>query len=77
MIRDAGALPLAFGARLTIVLAPVLAAATAVERTLESVFNMIEGSWHTMVVYPGCRMRWLKGEYPIGMLILKAESRVQ
>jgi hypothetical protein len=51
MIRDASALPLAVDARLTIVLAPVLAAATAVEWTLESIFNMIEGGWHTMVAY--------------------------
>lgn len=41
-------------------LAPVLAAATAVERTLESVFNMIEGGWPTMVAYLGGGMRWLK-----------------
>ena len=59
-IKDADALPLAVGANLTIVLAPVLAAATAVERTLESVFNMIGGSWHTMVAYLGRGMRWLK-----------------
>ena len=59
-IEDAEALPLAVGANLTIVLAPVLAAAAAVERTLESVFNTIEGSWRTMVAYLGRGMRWLK-----------------
>jgi len=66
-IQDAEASPLAVGASLTIVLAPVLAAAAAVERTLESVFNTIEGSWRTMVAYLGRGMRWLKN----------AESEVQ
>src|SRR5678816_957215 len=37
----------AAGANLTLVLAPVLVAAAAVERTLESTFNVVEGSWHT------------------------------
>jgi len=59
-INDAEALPLAVGANLTIVLAPVLAAAAAVERTLESVFNVMEGSWRTMVAYLGRGLRWLK-----------------
>ena len=59
-IQDAQALPLAVGANLTIVLAPVLAAAAAVERTLESIFNVLEGSWRTMVAYLGRGMRWLK-----------------
>jgi hypothetical protein len=59
-IKDAVALPLAAGANLTIVLAPVLAAATAVERTLESVFNMLEGGWRSMVAYLGRGLRWLK-----------------
>src|SRR5262245_21929040 len=59
-IQDAEALPLAVGANLTIVLAPVLAAAAAVERTLESVFNVMEGSWRTMVAYLGRGLRWLK-----------------
>jgi hypothetical protein len=59
-INDAEALPLAVGANLTIVLAPVLAAAAAVERTLESVFNVLEGSWRTMVAYLGRGLRWLK-----------------
>jgi len=59
-INDAVALPLAAGANLTIVLAPVIAAATAVERTLESIFNVLEGNWHTMVAYLGRGLRWLK-----------------
>jgi len=59
-IKDAEALPLAVGANLTIVLAPVLAAAAAVERTLESIFNVLENSWRTMVAYLGRGLRWLK-----------------
>ena len=59
-IQNADALPLAVGANLTIVLAPVLAAAAAVERTLESLFNVLEGSWRTMVAYLGRGLRWLK-----------------
>ena len=59
-IKDAESLPLAVGANLTIVLAPVLAASAAVERTLESVFNVLEGSWRTMVAYLGRGLRWLK-----------------
>jgi len=59
-ISDAQSLPLAVGANLTIVLAPVLAAAAAVERTLESVFNVLESSWRTMVAYLGRGLRWLK-----------------
>src|SRR5512138_864139 len=59
-IQDAQALPLAVGANLTIALAPVLAAATAVERALESFFNTVEGSWRTMVAYLGRGLRWLK-----------------
>jgi len=48
------------GATMAVVLAPVLAAAAAVERTLESAFNVIEGSWRTMVAYLGRGLRWLK-----------------
>jgi exonuclease VII small subunit len=59
-IKDADALPLAVGANLTIVLAPVLAAAAAVERTLESIFNVLESSWRTMIAYLGRGLRWLK-----------------
>jgi hypothetical protein len=59
-INDAEALKLEAGANLTLVLAPVLVAAAAVERTLESVFNVIEGSWHQLVAYLGRGLRWLK-----------------
>jgi len=59
-LKDADALPLAVGANLTIVLAPVVAAAAAVERTLESIFNVLENSWRTMVAYLGRGLRWLK-----------------
>lgn len=59
-ITDATASPLEASANLTVVLAPILAAAAAVERTLETLFNVIEGSWHTMVAYLGRGMRWLK-----------------
>ncbi|MBI2758023.1 MAG: hypothetical protein HYX49_05025 [Chloroflexi bacterium] len=48
------------GANLSLVLAPVIVAAAAVERTLETVFNVIEGSWHTLVAYLGRGLRWLK-----------------
>ena len=59
-IRDAVALPLDAAANLTIVLAPVIAAATAVERTLESIFNVLENNWHSLVAYLGRGLRWLK-----------------
>ena len=59
-IKNVKASELDVGANLTIVLAPILVAAAAVERTLESAFNMIEGSWRTMVAYLGRGMRWLK-----------------
>jgi hypothetical protein len=59
-ITDATASPLEASANLTVVLAPMLAAAAAVERTLETLFNVIEGSWRTMVAYLGRGMRWLK-----------------
>lgn len=59
-ITDADALPLEASANLTVVLAPLLAAAAAVERTLETIFNVVEGSWRTMVAYLGRGMRWLK-----------------
>jgi exonuclease VII small subunit len=54
------ALPLDAAANLTIVLAPVIAAATAVERTLESIFNVLENNWHSLVAYLGRGLRWLK-----------------
>ena len=59
-IENAAAVPLRVGATMTMVLAPVLAAAAAVERTLETTFNIIEGNWRTMVAYLGRGMRWLK-----------------
>jgi len=59
-IKNVTASPLDVGANLTIVLAPILVAAAAVERTLESAFNTIEGSWRSMVAYLGRGMRWLK-----------------
>jgi exonuclease VII small subunit len=48
------------GADLAIVLAPVLAAAAGVERMLETIFNTLEGIWHSAVAYLGYGMRWLK-----------------
>jgi hypothetical protein len=48
------------GADLTMVLAPVMAAALGVERVLETMFNMVEGAWRTLVAYLGYGMRWLK-----------------
>ena len=48
------------GASLLVVLAPIVAAATGVERLLESVFNMLENVWRTGVAYLGYGMRWLK-----------------
>ena len=59
-ITDAAAKALEASANLTVVLAPVLAAAAAVERTLETIFNVLEGSWRTMVAYLGRGLRWLK-----------------
>ena len=59
-IGEADATPLEASANLTVVLAPILAAAAAVERTLETIFNVLEGSWRTMVAYLGRGMRWLK-----------------
>jgi hypothetical protein len=59
-ISEAVASPLEASANLTVVLAPVLAAAAAVERTLETTFNVLEGSWRTMVAYLGRGLRWLK-----------------
>src|SRR5436190_20706417 len=59
-ITKADVSKLEIGANLTLVLAPVIVAAAAVERTLESIFNVIEGSWHTMIAYLGRGLRWLK-----------------
>ena len=46
-------------ANLTLVLAPVLAAAAGVERTLETLFNILENSWKSLVAYLGRGLRWL------------------
>ena len=59
-ITDAQAAQLDVGATMAMVLAPVLAAAAAVERTLETTFNVIEGNWRTMIAYLGRGLRWLK-----------------
>jgi ElaB/YqjD/DUF883 family membrane-anchored ribosome-binding protein len=59
-ITDAQAAQLDVGTTMAMVLAPVLAAAAAVERTLETTFNVIEGSWRTMIAYLGRGLRWLK-----------------
>ncbi len=59
-ITKATAASLSAGANLTIVLAPVIAASAAVERTLESLFNVIEGSWRSLVAYLGRGLRWLR-----------------
>jgi len=58
-INDATAATLAPAANLTLVLAPVLAAAAGVERTLETAFNIIENSWKSLVAYLGRGLRWL------------------
>lgn len=58
-IQEATAAALAPAANLALVLAPVLAAAAGVERTLETVFNIIENSWKSLVAYLGRGLRWL------------------
>lgn len=58
-IDEATAATLAPAANLALVLAPVLAAAAGVERTLETVFNIIENSWKSLVAYLGRGLRWL------------------
>lgn len=58
-IKDATAATLGPAANLTLVLAPVLAAAAGVERTLETTFNIIENSWKSLVAYLGRGLRWL------------------
>lgn len=58
-IPDAKAAELAPAANLTLVLAPVLAAAAGVERTLETVFNIVENNWKALVAYLGRGLRWL------------------
>jgi hypothetical protein len=58
-IDDAPAATLGPAANLTLLLAPVLAAAAGVERTLETAFNVIENSWKSLVAYLGRGLRWL------------------
>jgi hypothetical protein len=58
-ISDAAALALAPDTSLTLIFAPLLIVGLLVERVLETCFNIIEGSWQTMVAYLGRGMRWL------------------
>jgi hypothetical protein len=58
-IQKAAVATLGPAANLTLVLAPVLAAAAGVERTLETTFNIIENSWKSLVAYLGKGLRWL------------------
>jgi len=60
VIEKADVKTLPVGADLTLVLAPVLAAAGGVERVLETVFNTAESSWRAGVAYLGYGFRWLK-----------------
>lgn len=48
------------GVSLAVVLAPVLAAAAGVERTMETLFNIIESNWRTLIAYLGRGLRWLQ-----------------
>jgi hypothetical protein len=59
-IPEAPAYPLEVGVSLTVILAPLFVAAAAVERALESTFNIIENNWRALVAYLGRGMRWLK-----------------
>ena len=59
-VEDMKAEALKAGVDLTLVLAPVLAAAAGVERLLETIFNVIESGWKSMVAYLGRGLRWLK-----------------
>jgi hypothetical protein len=59
-ITKADVKALAVGADLSIILAPIIAAAAGVERMLETIFNVVEGSWKTLVAYLGYGFRWLK-----------------
>ncbi len=59
-VQAADVRPLAVGMDLTVVLAPVLAAAAGVERALETLFGIIEGNWRTLVAYLGRGLRWLQ-----------------
>jgi hypothetical protein len=59
-IQPATVRPLTAGMDLTVVLAPVLAASAGVERSLETLFGVIEGNWRTLVAFLGRGMRWLQ-----------------
>ncbi len=60
VLATTGTLAPPAGTDLLVVLAPVVAAATGVERLLESLFNTLENVWRTGVAYLGYGMRWLK-----------------
>ncbi len=57
---DLPAQPLPVGANLLDVFAPLFVASAAIERFLETIFNVIENSWHTLIAYFGRGLRWLK-----------------
>jgi hypothetical protein len=57
---DVAAQPLPSSASVLNILAPLLVASAAIERFLETVFNIMESSWHTLVAYFGRGLRWLK-----------------
>ena len=59
-IPETVARPLEPGVSLTVILAPLFIAAAAVERALESIFNIIENNWRALIAYLGHGMRWLK-----------------
>ncbi len=59
-IAEATVQSLAPGVSLTVILSPLIVAAAAVERALESIFNIIENSWQAAVAYLGRGTRWLK-----------------
>lgn len=52
---------------LTVVLVMVVGAAVGIERLLETIFNVIERNWLTLVAYMGHGLRWLQ----------KAETEVE
>lgn len=58
-IEEADVIALSVGANLTLVMAPVLAAAAGVERSLETIFNIIESTWKSLVANLGRGLRWL------------------
>jgi hypothetical protein len=48
------------GVGLAVILAPVLAAAAGVERSMETLFSIIESNWRTLIAYLGRGLRWLQ-----------------